>query len=190
MEKKITFRAVIEVIGKPKEHVEKAIKDYVDNLKKSEYYQVVDEEFADVKERDQDFWATFAELELKTKKPEHLVAFCFEFMPSILEIIEPKEFKLSNTDFSQFLNDLQARLHNVDMVTKSVKMENDILKKNTSYLLKNYIILLLRKSNLDANQLSQLTGVNKDKLEDFLDTLIDQDLVDLKEEVYFLKDKK
>ena len=104
--------------------------------------------------------------------------------------IIPNELKFSNSDFSMYLNDLQAKLHNVDMIAKQAKMESDRLNKNTGALLKNYIMVLLHQGNMDSNNLSSLTGIKKDKLEDFLDQLIDEGKIDLKEGIYFLTNKE
>jgi len=107
-----------------------------------------------------------------------------------MEIIEPKKMNLTDSNVSEFLSDLQSKLHQIDMVAKHVKMENDMLKKSINSLLKNYIVVLLRPRNLTADQLSKLTGVAQDKLEDFLDQLIDEGRIDLKEGIYFLTDTK
>lgn len=188
MEKKILFRAVIEVLGKPKEHVESSLKEFLQNIKDNERYELINQELANLKKQeDDDLWMIFAEVEVKTEKIEDLVNFCFIYMPSLIEIIEPRELKLSDLDISNFLNDLQAKLHNVDMVAKQLKIENDTLKSNTIILLKNYLLVLLRQTNLTAETMSNLTGVSKDKIEDFLDQLIDEDKIDLKEGIYFLK---
>ncbi|PIN76790.1 hypothetical protein COV17_01035 [Candidatus Woesearchaeota archaeon CG10_big_fil_rev_8_21_14_0_10_36_11] len=187
MEKNIMFRTVIEVVGKPKEHIEKSIRDYVQKLKEDTTYEVLEEDFAEIKKQDdQELWATFAELEVKASSIQDLVAFCFEYMPSIIEVLEPKQINFTDSTISEFLNDLQSKLHQVDMVAKHVKMENDMLKKNMSALLKNYIVVLLRQRNLTGDQLNKLTGVAQDKLEDFLDQLIDDGRIDLKEGIYFL----
>ena len=53
-------------------------------------------------------------------------------------------------------------------------------------LMKNYISVLLARKPLTSEQLSGLTGVEKDKLEDYLDVLIDEGKVDLKGDEYFL----
>ena len=188
MAKNILFRTVIEILGKPQEHVDKSLKNFVIKLKEDQDYEVITEDYAELKKQDEsELWAGFAEMEVKTDKVDHLIKFCFDYMPSIIEVIEPKELKFSDMDVSHFLNDLQARLHQVDMVAKQVKFENDQLKKTTSGLLKNYLFVLLSKSNLSSEQLSKLTGVNKEKLEDFLDSLIDDGKVGLKEGIYFAK---
>lgn len=191
MENNILFRVVLEVIGKPKEHVEKAIRGYLENLKQDKKYQLIHEEIAEVKQQDKaELWSTFAELELKTSKIENLTSFCFEYMPSLIEVVEPQEFKFDDGSLSQFLNDLQAKLHQIDMIAKEVKVERDILMHNMTSLLKNYILVLLSKDNLTSEQLSQLTGVEKTKLEDYLDHLIDEGKIDLKGELYFRTEKK
>lgn len=188
MAKNILFRAVIEVIGKPQEHVEKSIREYIQGLKENARYEVVQTEFADLKkQKDQELWATFAELEVKTEKIEDLTNFCFDYMPSIIEIIEPKEFILTEGDLSQALNDLQAKLHQVDLIAKHAKLTADEANRSVALLLKNYVLVLLSRGNLAAEALSKLTGVTQDKLEDFLDQLIDERKIDLKEGIYFLK---
>lgn len=186
----ITFRAVVEVLGKPQEHVEAALKDYINKLREDNNYTLIREEFAEAQKQDQqELWAVFAELEIKTSSIERIIDFCFDYMPSVIEIITPNSLALKCEQVSTFLNDLQARLHQVDMIAKQVKLENDHLNKNIGSLLKNYVVVMLSKTNLDSEQLSKLTGVNKDVLEDFLDQLIDEGKIDLKEGIYFIPEK-
>src|SRR3989338_2253665 len=185
MGKTILFRAVVEVLGRPQEHVESTLKQYLDNLKKDARYKVMQVDIAKLKKQDdQELWMTFAEVEVKTEKLDHLTSFSFDYMPSLIEILEPAELALKDAEVSSFLNDLQAKLHQVDMVAKQLRLENDFLKKNTRNLLRNYLTILLRKGGgMTSTQLSTLTGVEQDKLEDYLDSLIDQGQVDLKKGV-------
>ena len=191
MGSKIVIRTIIEVLGKPQEHVETAIKKYVQNLKEDKRYHVVREEYAEIKKQEQhDLWAGFAELEFQTEKMEDIISFCFDYMPSLIEIIEPEEITFEDVDVSHFLNDLQAKLHAVDMVAKQMKVENGILQKSVTILLRNYILFLLKNNNFSSVQLSQLTGVEQNRLEDFLDQLIDEGKINLKEGVYYLPSEK
>lgn len=186
----LTFRAVLEVLGKPQEHVEEAIKQYLQQLKQDKRFKVLHEQVAEVKKQEaQELWAVFAELEVKTEELQNLTAFCLDYMPSLIEIIEPGEITLNEVQFSEFLNDLQAKLHQIDLLAKHVKIENDHLKRNLGGLLNNYICLLLRQNNLSAAQLSQLTGAPQDQLEDYLDQMMDAGKIDLKAGIYFLKEK-
>ncbi len=187
----IHIRAVIEVLGKPQEHVEESMKRYLASLRESKQYKVLHEEFAEAKKQPEgEYWATFAEVEVSMDKLEHLTNFCFEYMPSLIEIIQPNEMVLSGSHLSAFLNDLQAKLHQVDLVAKNLRLENSHLKQNQAHLLQNYVVVLLSKGNLDSEHLSQLTGVSQEVLEDFLDQLIDEGKIDLKEGIYFLTQKE
>ncbi len=189
MEKKIHFRAVLEVLGAPQEHVEQALKSYVEKLKNDKNYEVTHEEFAETKKQDdQELWANFAELEIKAAQVTDIINFCFDYMPSLIEIIQPEQLPFKSDEASTLFNELMGKLHSVDMIAKQLRLENDHLKNDRHNLLKNYITILLRQHNLSADALSHYTGVVKDKLEDFLDELIDEGKIDLKEGVYFLKE--
>ena len=178
------------MLGKPAEHVTQALRKYVDQMKTDEKYTVRELQISPPREQEGGLWATFAEVEVGTSRLSYITDFCLDYMPSLIEIMEPQELVLKDVEFSQFLNDLQAKLHTVDLVAKQVKLENDFLKKNMGGLLKNYITVLLSKQNLTAVELSSLTGVNSDKLADYLDQLIDEGKVDLKGDIYYLPLKK
>lgn len=191
MGKKILFRAIVEVLGKPKEHVDSTLKDYLQKLKENSHYQVVKEELADLKQHeDSELWMAFAEIEIKTAGVAEIIDFCFDYMPSLIEIIEPEELQLDSLAVSSFLNDLQAKLHGVDMLAKQMKMENQLTNNSLAKLLNNYVTILLRDNNLTSKQLSTYTGMNIDILEDYLDKMIDEGKIDLKEGIYFLKEKE
>ena len=46
----IRCRIIIEVLGKPKEHVENAIKDYIEHIKEDSELVVLNEEYSETKE--------------------------------------------------------------------------------------------------------------------------------------------
>ncbi len=187
----ILFRVIMEVLGKPAEHVQSALQSYLKRLKEDSNFKILNEELAEVKKReDAELWSTFAELEIRTKNFANLIYFCFEYMPSVVEILEPETLTFKDVELTNFVNDLQTRLHQVDMVAKQFRLENDIQQKAIHDILKNYITLLLKNNNLTAEQLSKLTGLQQDKLADFLDILIDEGRVDLKEGIYFLCEPK
>ena len=134
----IRFKTILEILGKPKEHVEESLKKYIAKIKEDEELMVIKEYYSDAKEQDNMF-SVFAELEMLVKTVPKLIGFCFDYMPSSLEILKPESLALKNTQFTGILNDLQAKLHNVDMVAKQLKSENDFLKRNLKTSLKNVI---------------------------------------------------
>jgi len=181
---------MIEVLGKPKEHVEQAIRTYIERIKKDERYQVQREEFAEVKKQESELWATFAELEIETKDLQHLISFCFDYMPAAIEILEPTKIELTDKECSDFFSDLQSKLHQVDMIAKQVKLENDHSNANLSKLLRNYLVILLGERNLTLEQLHKFTGMKEQVLGDFLDRLIDEGLIKMEEGIYRLNPER
>lgn len=124
--KNIQAKAVIEILGSPKEHVEETMTAVINKVK--ENFRLLSEKTY-VPEELQGLWSSFAELEIGFKDVGQLVGFCFDFMPSSIEIIGPLSFNLKCTDVADLLNDLLAKLHRYDMVVKNLNAENILLKR-------------------------------------------------------------
>jgi len=107
-------------------------------------------------------------------------------MPSSIEVVKPEHLVMTNPELSNFLNDLQARLHNVDMIVKQLKAENDFLKHNMNAILHNAILICLKVSRLSLEQLSQITGVDKKELEIFVEKLLKENKIKKENELYSL----
>lgn len=181
----IRCRTIIEVLGKPKEYVEDAIKQYIEHIKEDSELVILNEDYSEAKEQGK-LWSKFVELDLVIKGTKKLISFCFEYMPSSIEVVKPEQLIMTNPELSNFLNDLQARLHNVDMIVKQLKAENDFLKHNMNAILHNAILICLKVSKLNLEQLSQITGVDKKELEIFVEKLIKENKIKKEGEIYTL----
>ncbi len=127
---KLKARAIIEILGSPEEHVKKTMQMILDKVKKYPDTKILQEKmFPAEKISDKNLWSTFAELDMEVKSIQTLTGFCFDFMPSSIEIIEPEELPMQHHAISDVLNDLLARLHQYDMVLKNIHAENILLKK-------------------------------------------------------------
>jgi len=185
----IFCRVILEVLGKPKEHVEETIKSFVDKMKEDKELEIVKEHYSEPKPQEALF-SIFSELELWMKGPSKIVSFCIDYMPSSIEVIEPEKLTYKNNELSAFLNDMQANLHNLDMITKNLKMENTVLKKNSSVIVRNIITLSLNEKIKDLDEVAADTGINKDELEKFMKILLDQKIIGKKADKYELLAKK
>ncbi len=178
-------KIIIEILGKPKEHVEKTIKDYVESIKKDSGFIVMGSDFADAQEKD-GLWTTFVELDMVIKGLPKLIAFCFDYMPSSVEISKPEELIVQNSTVENLINDLQARLHTVDMVVKKQKNENDFLRQNLAKAAQNVILISLSRGKMTKESLSKLTGIHEKELEIFLENLEKENKIKKEEELYSL----
>ncbi|MDD5331798.1 MAG: hypothetical protein PHE43_03175 [Candidatus Nanoarchaeia archaeon] len=127
---KITVKAVIEILGTPKEHVEETMKKIVEKLKQE--YKIKEAkvyEATEVKAKTTVLWNSFVDLEMIFEDLQKITDFCFDYMPSSIEIVEPLELKIDARNHTDLINDLLARLHQYDMVVKNLNAENKLLKQ-------------------------------------------------------------
>jgi len=184
----ILSRIIIEIMGSPKEHVEKTLKDLVAKLKEDSNITVITNEIFDAEEKDK-FFSAFTEIEILFKNISELIGFCFDYMPSSVEVLEPENIRYKSPVLSNLLNDLLARLHKSDMIFKNLNAESKLLKDNFNKLLQNTIILTLNKRMLTAEEIAAVVGIDKEKLESFLKSLTEKGLLTLNENKYSLVSK-
>ena len=126
----ISIKAIIEVAGFPKEHIEETMVKVVEKLKqeskvtKHEVFEAVE-----LKDKLEGFWSTFCDIEMNFNNIEELIRFCFEYMPSSIEILNPEKLNFNNIEVANVLNDLLARLHHYDMLVKNLNASNQVMMK-------------------------------------------------------------
>mgnify|MGYP001560875656 CR=1 FL=1 len=123
----IRARVIIEILGSPIEHVNKVMQDVINELEKKKI-KILKKEVNEP-EKIEKFYSSFAEVEFKCNDLDALLDVCFDFMPSVVEIIEPEEFRFDPKVLEDFLNDLLARLHRNSMVVRNLHAENVLMKK-------------------------------------------------------------
>lgn len=126
---------IIEIAGKPAEHVENTLKLLIDNFEKEKGIEMLGKELFKPKHveieqfKDKDIFSAFAEIEVLIKGLGRLLEIVFEYMPSSVEIMEPEEIRFGFNDANAFINDLAAKLHKYDATVKTLGLQNLILKR-------------------------------------------------------------
>jgi hypothetical protein len=118
---KIKIHTIIEIAGSPKEHVESTINKMMDIMKENKNLNILKKEIAKAEKIDLpaeiknaqnvDVFSAFAELEIEMPSLEEIMGFCYTFMPSSLEIMEPESVTMNQKDLENSLNDLLGKLH-------------------------------------------------------------------------------
>lgn len=161
-------RVIIEILGGPPEYIEDTLVKFVEKMKRESSVIMLKETFEKPKKQDK-LYLTFAELEFLIKDITSLMFFCFDYMPSSVEILEPETFQLRSSDFTGFLNDVQSRLHKIDKMVKEGVAHNKNLLRNTNLLLRNLIIVTLTyKGPTNLSDLARFVGVGDQQLTIFL----------------------
>jgi len=202
MGEKILCRAIVEIVGKPKEYVKKAVETVIEKAAEIKGLKIQKKEIAEIKSlKDEklsktedkiqkkagELFSTFTEIEFYADSIDVIASFCYDFLPSSLEIIEPEQITIDLQDVSRIFNDLLSKLQSADIAVKTFNMENNILKTNAALLLRNMIIVSLKSKLKNLEELSKAIGIPKDQLEPFLKKLIEENFLIKEEEIYKAK---
>ena len=202
MADKILARAIVEVVGKPKEYVEKTIQTVIDTATEIKGLKIEDKKVEPTKslkdkdlegtekkiqEKTGELFSTFAEIEFRADNLDVVASFCFDFLPSSLEILEPEEIKVDLQDISKIMNDVLSRIHSADHVVKTLKFQNSALQKNASLLLRNMIMVSLKSKEKDLENLSKATGIPPELLKPFVEGLVQEGFIIEESGIYKVK---
>lgn len=126
---KIKATLVLEILGKPAEHIKSALVSLIEKLGAEQGVAVIEKTIHEpslVKDSKEIFTA-FAEVSVEFNALENYFGILFAYMPSHVEITSPLNFSISNTDFNELGNKLLARLHDYDAITKKFVYERNFL---------------------------------------------------------------
>jgi hypothetical protein len=128
---KIVVRITAEVLGSPKEHVDKTLQVVLDKLPTEEGVKVITSKKYETKqmEGNEKLWSTFAEVEFETDTFKRVLDICYDYMPSTIEILEPAGMDIDCRDLADFMNDYLTKLHKYSMVLKKMQTENIYMMK-------------------------------------------------------------
>ena len=124
MTERINASLILEILGKPANHVKKTLSDIIKKLGEEKDVKILNKKIAEPKtvEGREDIFTSFAEVEIQTNL-QKLMLLIFFYMPSHVEVTSPEDLSIRNTDFSLLLNDLLTKLHRYDEIAKALLFE-------------------------------------------------------------------
>jgi hypothetical protein len=122
---------IFEAMGKPPEHIAKALGEVVDKLNELKGIRVDKKKIHEAKPIEEEgaegIFTTFAEVEVTADDLNSALNIVLHTLPSHVEILEPRELKFKNFDLSSTLSTLSTRLHKYDEIAKTSIIEKNIL---------------------------------------------------------------
>ena len=135
-ENKVIARMIIEVMGKPKEHLVETLEDFAKKISEEKGVKLEEKKIHEpslVKDQ-KDLYSTFAEIEVEVETPLFLALLMFKYMPAHIEVISPENFILDNNGFSDILNEITRRLHGYDELARVFQLEKSMMEKKIQEL--------------------------------------------------------
>lgn len=138
-EKKKVIRStiILEIIGRPAEHLVKTLEDIIKRIGEEQGVDVVEKKINEpVKMKDnKDFYTTFAEVELEVEDILYLAIIMFKYMPAHIEVVEPELIALTNNGWTDILSELTRRLHRYEEVARIIKIQNTKMQEKLKELI-------------------------------------------------------
>ncbi len=152
---KIEVSFIIEMLGKPKEHLKNTLERLIEKLGNETGVKIINktihepkklERNLDEKQKEiiekikektkhdstihvtEDLFITFAEIEAEFENLENLLFVTFNYMPSNVEIIKPESFIIKNSYFGDLLTGIILRLHKYDEIAKKLTIDKAIIE--------------------------------------------------------------
>jgi len=158
---KIEASFIIEMMGKPKDHLEETLKRLVEKISTEKGVEIVDKTLhearkfeikaseeqkkatEELKEKTkgsgievlEDVYTTFAEIDAKFDDLNSLLFVSFNYMPSNIQVTRPENFILRNSDIDSILSGIVLRLHRYDEVAKHLSVEKSLLQDKLKELI-------------------------------------------------------
>ncbi len=167
----LRIRVLFEIIGKPKEHIEKTMKAYLENIATDDRLHILESEVEPAEELEEEMFGVVGEMELLVEGIDIISWLAINFSPASIELIEPEKLLLEQKEITHWVNDYLAKLHEVGVIQKSMKSQEEGLIRNFNAMTRNAIILCLNEPR-DTDFISKKIGMGVEHAEKFLEALI------------------
>ncbi len=135
MTEKIEASMIIEMMGKPAEHLISTMKQLLEQMNKESGVGVKEYKIAEPKKIEgEEMFSLFSDVRIEVNSINSLFPIMFSYMPSHIEIINPMIMQIKNSELNAIANELQRRLHKYDEIAKRVYFENSILRRQLEQL--------------------------------------------------------
>jgi len=129
-ENKIEAIFILEVLGKPPEHLIETLEELIKQIALEKGVNVKEKKVNDphLIEKSDNLYTSFAEIVVECDEIMNLVVILFKYMPSHLQIIYPEKVTLKNSEMNDFTNEIIRRLHAYDEVARVIQFEKSVLE--------------------------------------------------------------
>jgi len=132
----ISAKFIIEILGRPPEHLTTALTELVTKLGTEKGVALINKSINKPKpvEKAENLWTAFADVELKFDTLPYFFNAIISYMPAHVEVFDPDNFKFNTYDLNELSNFIVGRLHNYDAVAKRLMSEREILIRKLEHL--------------------------------------------------------
>ena len=185
----ILAQVSFELIGNPKEHVERTIRGFVNNIKNDSQITVINEEFGEAEKTEGNLWGVYADTEMLVNNLDKFTWLCINFMPASIDIIAPEELRFKEKELTNWYNDLLAKLHEISHTVREANVYKEAITKGMNALIQNAVILAAEYHH-KPEEIGKKLGIPEKQLQPFFDALVKNGKLEKKGSNYYKKGVK
>jgi hypothetical protein len=128
---------ILEIIGKPKEHLVKTLEDIIKQINEEQGVCVTGKKINEpvLMKDTKELYTTFAEVELEIEDILYLAVIMFKYMPAHIEVISPELIALTNNGWTDILSELTRRLHSYEEIARIMQIQNSKIQNKLKELI-------------------------------------------------------
>lgn len=169
----IKARVLFEIIGNPKEYVDKALKSVIQKIKTDSKIEFLSEEYGEPELTKDELWGVFCEAEILAPNLYAISWLCLNFAPASVEILEPIKFSFNDKMMSDLFNDFLGHVHSMNTKNIETNSINKGLQRNLNAMTRNAVLLAVNSSEKTSEEIGRMIGVqNTPDIEPVLDAMI------------------
>jgi hypothetical protein len=162
---------LLEIVGKPAEHVEKAIRAVMGQIKDTEGIEVLDEDIGKPEKTDDGFYGVFAEFDAYVQNLQRVGYLATNYTPATIELVEPEEMQVGFDEFNEVFGDTLSKLHMNNMQINELKQRRQQMTRSLNALAQNAILLSLQDGEKSLDAIAEDTGLNASDAENMLEAM-------------------
>ena len=132
MSGKIEATFILEIIGRPAEHMLESLNDIIDNkLTQEKGIKIINKKIGEAVliENKKDFYSSFAEIDAEFDSLDQVLLVLFKYYPSNIEIVRPEKITMENVEINTLFNEISRRIHGYEEITRVLQIERAKLEK-------------------------------------------------------------
>jgi hypothetical protein len=180
----IQVKILFEVIGNPKEHIDKTVVLLKDKLEAEDGVVFINSEIGEAEDAGDGLFGAFIDAEILVKNFYRLSYLSFNYMPANIDIIAPAKFDFKDGDMTNFFADMLALLHETNSRHIDANSKVKGMQVNFNALLQNSVYYMLSNTELDASTMGEPLGLKTEHLTPYLEDMVKIGLLKKKDGKY------
>lgn len=168
----IRANVLLELIGNPKEHIEKTLNALVKQLKENENLVWVKEEIGAPEKTADGLWGAFCDAELLFVDLYTIGEFAFTYSPAVIDILEPAKITIKDKEMTDFFGETLSQIHSINSRLIETNNQNKAYQKSMNALVRNAILVGLLNDEMTSEEIGKKIGILAKDIEPVLEAMI------------------